>query len=140
MEAVSDSILGQVGIAGILTVLILRTVFDFLDRYRNRKPGESAGAVERKLAVLMKKIETMEIQVRDLHQWHDTRDSDGVFRWYVRSSLEDAIEKLIKTLDHVGSVLAEVAREQKQTNDRIDRLSQDVARIPLPRGESSTRV
>lgn len=139
MGGITDTILGQVGIAGILTILILRTVFDFLDRYRNKKPSDSAGAAERKLAVLMKKIETMEIQVRELHQWHDQRDSDGVFRWYVRSSLEDALEKLVATLAQVGSVLAEVAREQKDTNNRIERLSQDLARTPPPRAESSSR-
>ena len=31
-------------------------------------------------------------QMQDLHDWHNTKDDDGVFKWMIRQSLESAIE------------------------------------------------
>ncbi len=42
----------------------------------------------------MKTLLKIQQQTHDLHTWHSQRDSDGVFIWYVRRSLEDAINKL----------------------------------------------
>ncbi len=36
---------------------------------------------------------------RDLHEWHNKEDDDGVKIWYVRRSLEEAITKLSESID-----------------------------------------
>lgn len=36
----------------------------------------------------------MSSQVNELHKWHDITDSDGVMKWYVKPSLEEAIREL----------------------------------------------
>lgn len=38
-------------------------------------------------------------QTNELHEWHNVKDEDGVPVWYVRRSLEKAIEKLSTTID-----------------------------------------
>lgn len=38
-------------------------------------------------------------QVRELYKMHDQKDNDGVYIWYVRRSLEDAINKLADNVD-----------------------------------------
>lgn len=52
----------------------------------------------------------IERQIDDLHRWHDVSDNEGVKLWYVRRSLEDAINKLADNVD-----------VQTKLWDRIDR-------------------
>ena len=43
---------------------------------------------------LVKTLSKMGNQTRDLWVWHNKEDADGVKVWYVRQSLEDAIQRL----------------------------------------------
>lgn len=54
-------------------------------------------------------------QVNDLWVWHNKEDDDGVKVWYVRRSLENAIEKLAEAIDTQSNVLVEIHREQIET-------------------------
>ncbi len=38
-------------------------------------------------------------QVRELHEWHDMVDADGVKVWYVKQSLPVAIEKMTEAIE-----------------------------------------
>lgn len=38
-------------------------------------------------------------KIDDLHVWHDVKDIDGGFIWYVKSSLENAIIKLADNVE-----------------------------------------
>lgn len=38
-------------------------------------------------------------QVRELHEWHDMVDADGVRVWYVKQSLPAAIEKMTEAIE-----------------------------------------
>jgi len=49
-------------------------------------------------------------QINDLYEWHNVNDTEGVKIWYVRRSLEDAINKLADNIDI-----------QTKLWDRIDR-------------------
>jgi len=55
-------------------------------------------------------LQLLSRQIDDLHQWHNVNDSEGVKIWYVRRSLEDAINKLADNIDI-----------QTKLWDRIDR-------------------
>lgn len=48
----------------------------------------------------MRILSKIQQETHELHSWHNQRDTDGVFIWYVRRSLEDAINKLA---DNVGA-------------------------------------
>lgn len=83
----------DLGAPTALLYILLRELFLF----RARKNGSNINM--RELAQ----------QIRDLHKWHDQRDTDGVFAWYVRRSLETAVVKLGEGIDNLASNV------QKQT-------------------------
>lgn len=49
-------------------------------------------------------------QVQDLYDWHSKTDDDGVKVWYVRRSLEKAIDKLGDNLELQTKLLSEMHR------------------------------
>ena len=55
-------------------------------------------------------LQRLSRQVDDLHEWHSQTDEDGVRVWYVRQSLEKAIDRLARTIEAQTKLL-----------DRIDR-------------------
>ena len=66
----------------------------------------------------------------DLYKWHDQRDSDGAFSWYVRKSLETAIEKLANSVDKQTEVLASLAMMIRQTDLDVKEIKLKVEACP----------
>jgi len=83
VEATSTAVM-QLGVGGAFAVILIR---EFFNMRRETK------------------WDKMSKEVEDLHEWHNSRDSDGVFRWYVRSSLERAIEQLAENIDEQTKLL-----------------------------------
>ena len=84
----------QLGIGGIFALMILHVVFNFL---KDRKSGLSEiqwGKFELRQKAILKLCEQTAKESADLWAWHHQKDEDGVFVWWVRKSLERAIEKL----------------------------------------------
>ena len=52
-------------------------------------------------------------RVRDLHVWHDHKDEDGVFSWYVRKSLEDKIGELAKSIALLARTVQRMADREE---------------------------
>jgi len=52
-----------------------------------------------------KDIQLVAQQVRDLHKWHDVRDDDGVFAWYIRKSLEERITDLAHAIEELAQAV-----------------------------------
>ena len=104
MEAIdpnSSGTLLQLGI-GCVIILVLDRVVNIV---RLMSGGSRDGAKSSKDA--HDKIECMRAQVRDLHNWHNQKDSDGVFLWNVPRSLEKSIARLGETVDDSVRVSAE---------------------------------
>jgi hypothetical protein len=127
----TGELLGQVGVAGILIVLVLRMVFDFLKA--KKEDGKGNGKVEAKVAVMLRKMEAMEKKIEDLHLWHAKTDPDGVPVWYVRRSLEEAVLALTGVLSDVKNVLADLSRENKEQTAIL-------REIVLEQGRASERL
>lgn len=85
----------NVGTAGILAILMLREVLNFL-----RKREESTHSFG--------DIEELKRQIDELHQWHNKDDSDGVKIWYIRSSLVSNIDKLTDTMSIQTQTLSKI--------------------------------
>lgn len=126
---------GQIGVGGIFVVLVLQLVFKFLEKWRH-KDGDTKDIIPsgKKAAVLLQKVEKIERQTQELHDWHNKEDEEGVKIWYVRRSLEDAISRLSTAIETQTQVLTDMSREQRSTNERLARLSQD-----LPRHRDTSR-
>lgn len=96
-----DENLLQVGVGGLMALLILREVFGYLIKKKGDKASEGS-----KLAK----------QVDELWHWHAKEDSDGVKIWYVRKSLEDAVSRLASAIEIQTSTLKEIHRVTVETN------------------------
>ncbi len=91
--------LQTLGVGGIFVILVLREVLGFLRRRNgNGLPPCSSCARE----------------VHDLWLWHNKEDTEGVKVWYVRKSLEDAIEKLAECIEHQNELLRTMNEELKK--------------------------
>ena len=45
---------------------------------------------------------------RDLHGWHNSRDSDGVFRWMNKSRFAEKLDAMERALDRIGCPVDDV--------------------------------
>ncbi len=63
-------------------------------------------------------LRRMAKQLQDLHEWHDIRDPDGVFKWMVRQSLEKAITDLQITL-------ADIMKLGEKLDRRLERIENE---------------
>lgn len=145
--------LGQVGVGGIFLILVLRMVLDFVAKFQQHKAAKEQGdaggnrsattgehsILERKLAVLLQKVDPIEKQMADVHAWMSKEDGDGVKLVYTRRSLEEAIVALAESLDRQTKVLAEVAREQRTVIDgqkdvitKMSKITGDLPRFREP--------
>lgn len=98
------SALAQVGGGGLLAFLIIREVLRFLTKRRVNDKHIKNSVICRDSESFVE----LKRQVNDLHKWHDMSDSDGVKIWYVRRSLEDAIEKLATNIGTQTRVLQDL--------------------------------
>ena len=68
------------------------------------------------------RFRNVEQQIKDLHDWHNVQDQDGVKVWYVRRSLEEAIVKL-------SAAVEGLAQKDATQNVILERLVTVVERL-----------
>ncbi len=102
----TSNLLTQLGVGGILIFLFMKQMFEYLKSRDDKKKNGNRSEATGDIFALLRNIEA---QTRDLHNWHDAKDEDQVFVWYVRKSLERQIEKL------AGAVEKMSAASEKQT-------------------------
>ena len=88
-ESGPGDLVTQLGVGGIFAIIILREVFGFLAKKRD-KNGSSTAQTD--MFTLLRAIEG---GTAELVRLHDVKDEDGVPVWYVRKSLERQIERLV---------------------------------------------
>jgi hypothetical protein len=88
--------LGELSSGGIFAVLLVWMVLNFLGRKKD------------KVCVDPEKLAK---QVQDLWVWHNKEDDEGVKIWYVRKSLEDAINKLAENIEQQTNIFRELINE-----------------------------
>ena len=107
--------LSQIGVGGVFAVFILREVFNLLEK---RKNGNTVPVSKAPIDDAFKKtVYDMAKQVDDLWEWHKVTDEDGVKVWYVRASLERAIQEQSAALRE----LREAVSKQTQALERMNR-------------------
>lgn len=103
-----NNTLTQLGVGGLVAVLLVREVLNFLKQRRNDKDGVD--------------LQRLAQQVTDLYQWHSVVDGEGVKVWYVRRSLEEAIRDLSANIRAQTEVLQQVLLESRETRRDLERL------------------
>lgn len=123
----SEQLLMQLGAGGLIVLLVLREVFGFL---KTRKLGVSSDHLLKDILEELKeqRIQMSEVlaKTKTLYHWHDKEDNDGIKIWYVRSSLENAIEKLAENISKQTDILQQMFAEQKFTRNEIKRLEHEI--------------
>lgn len=123
------SLLIQVGVGGTFAIVILKTVFDFVSKIMAKRNGNGSNAPTADMFAILRSTAD---QVKDLHNWHDVKDEDQVFIWYIRRSLEKQIERLCLAVEQMGKatdaqsdaveeVLTAVLEEMKELRRRLDK-------------------
>jgi hypothetical protein len=64
-------------------------------------------------------------KTKDLYDWHNKEDSEGVKVWYVRKTLEEAIVKLADNIDKQTDILRDLVGQVRQTDEDVQRLKKD---------------
>lgn len=60
--------------------------------------------------------------LRDLHDWHDKEDADGVKIWYIRQSLADAITTFAASVDAQTRALEAISDKLGVIDNKIENL------------------
>ena len=108
MDALTQ--LGAAGAFGIFVILLVREVPRLVTAIRNGRHKEIVyfTTADRRL-------------LKDLHEWHDKEDAEGVKVWYVRRSLEDALTKLSENIEKQTQILTEIHRAQEEIRAHVRR-------------------
>lgn len=106
-----DGMFTEVGVGGIFALLVLREVFNFVNKRKNHGNTQ--------------KIELAYRQISDLWQWHNMSDAEGVKIWYVRRSLEDAVVGLQESISEQTKVMQALVGEIKDTRRDIKDLKRN---------------
>jgi hypothetical protein len=67
--------------------------------------------------------------LKDLHEWHNREDSEGVKIWYVRPGLERAITSLSACIERQTVAIEKILGEIHDTRRDVDKISDDIQRI-----------
>jgi len=121
----NDNLLLQLGVGGIIALLVLKSVFDFLQTTKFVKNGRPS--VEELLrqvvatnSALAEQMQVLVQETHDLWMWHSQTDEEGVKVWYVRKSLENAIMKLADNVDREIGLLERLDRRLERVEERME--------------------
>jgi hypothetical protein len=109
----------QIAVLVAVVAVILDKVLPWVAKARNggdpaKKTCTDLTLIKQQLARLEGELGTVKRYAGELHRWHDKEDDDGVKVWYVRQSLENAINKLAEAADAQTRLLEEVLRNQDE--------------------------
>ena len=117
----------NIGVAAAVVMLILKDVFNFiLKMVESRKAnGKVAAAMPPAMVEGIKNMEReflspIKRMTKELHDWHNVNDRDGVKIWYVRPSLAEAIRDLSLNISTQTDVLKEMLRLQHETLTKLE--------------------
>jgi len=103
----------QLTLGGVVAVLVIREVLDFLRDHRNNKKNDKPDG-------------EMHQQLHDLWAWHDVRDEDGIPVWYMRRSLETALTSLVAEMKTTNSLMRENIKDGHTLRQNIRELVEKV--------------
>ena len=89
-----------------LVLLIIREIFSWLKQKNLQSSEAKIGAMVDSIKSHSDRTEKVEIKIDNLlhlnkamYDWHDKSDEDGVKIWYVRRSLEEALQENVKAIN-----------------------------------------
>lgn len=112
----------------ILLVFAAREFFGWVSKKNLQQSEERAKMLENSIQAIAERTEKTEIKVdsvlqltRTMYDWHDISDEDGVKVWYVRRSLEEALQENVRAINILAKnsetqtrLLQELIEQQKE--------------------------
>lgn len=104
----------QIGMGGVLAILLIREVIAFIKWLIDRKDPNGGSKDFRPMACqecrtwLMRTHELTE----QLYTMHNQKDADGVYVWYVKHSLTEAINKIADAITLQTQLLQKIVEHQ----------------------------
>lgn len=71
-------------------------------------------------------IEKLSVLVNDLYNWHNVTSEEGVKLWYIRPTLERALESLKNAIDVQTSLTRELVMEIKNNSHTLYRMEEKI--------------
>lgn len=115
-----------IGVGGIFAMLVIREVLNFLRARQYQRDIADPTCNSSKIAEIHSDVRVIRDKVLELHRWHDQVDEDGVRVWYVRRSLERAVEHMAEATEQLTRLADELIRQGRETHDKIDALRRDL--------------
>lgn len=110
----------QIGLLCAVVAVILDKLLPYVVKKNgndtHRQMQEDLKMMKQQLARLEQDTASVKRYAGELHRWHDKEDEDGVKVWYVRQSLERAIERLADAASSQTKLLEEILRRQKESD------------------------
>lgn len=108
----------QIGLLCAVVAVILDKVLPYIAKRNGHDPQrqiqDDIKIMKQQLMHLEQDAALTKRYVSELYRWHDKEDDDGVKVWYVRQSLERAIERLAVAADAQTKLLEEILRNQQK--------------------------
>ena len=115
----------QLGVAAVLTLLILKEVFNFLKLIILKKSDHTFPKE------FMSKFNKVVDETHEMYRLHNVKDADGRPVWYVKQSLETAITNLSENISAQSIILARIAdsllRAEEKAKEHDAKLDQILA-------------
>lgn len=103
-----------------------------LEALRQANIKEDLKSILEQSRAIEEKLEELERKTDELYAWHNIRDDEGVFVWYVRKSLEESIDKLedsisdlkkqtVESLNHLDILL----QSKDNTLDKLQEVNEE---------------
>jgi len=110
---------------GVLALLIIKEVLQFVNTViKSRSASAETEKVidaiknmneknQNQLTSICSHCTVNSEKIDDMYQWHNARDEDGVFLWYVRQSLSRSLNELSKALLAQNDALRQLLQDNK---------------------------
>ncbi len=125
-------LLTQLGLGGLLIYLFLKEMFSYLKSRDEKRRNGSAESRSTSTGDMFKLLRHIEDLTRDLHTWHDAKDEDQVFVWYVRKSLEREISKLG---DAVTKMVSATEAQTQVVGEALTAVLEELQELRNPKGQ-----
>ena len=111
-----DSDITQVGVGVMVAVYLIKTVLDYVLKLTAKAKGRNANTgnfsqsdtgrypaiTSQNLSDIFRYLGDIKTLTNELHAWHDVKDEDHVYVWYIRKSLADGITKLNQSVGELA--------------------------------------
>jgi len=108
---------GPIGFIIIAIILVLKLVLDY---YKSVKVDEKILSDLAKISANQKVIEK---KVKEMHEWHNVHDVDGVKLWHRKNSLD---ERMILALDNLAVATDKLSDLQRENSFALETIKEKI--------------